>query len=1011
MTRRSLPVLALDARPTNGAVATRISAFEQHLSSVLKHPTSEVRFDHHNRMLYATDASMYQVEPLGVVVPGSIDDSIAAVCACAEFGVAMLPRGGGTSLAGQCTNHAVVIDFSAHCTDVVSVDAERKRCTAHVGITLEQLNIQIAHTGLFFAPDPASARQCTVGGCIGNNAAGARSIKYGRTSENVLGVRVCLPDGMVVQFCKGEALRDDRVREITMRVVDVVQRHRELIRERFPTTLRRNAGYNLDLMLDQIERAGIGASIEHVLAEINLAQLVCGSEGTLCTVLEADLKLHRVSTARGLAVIGFMSIEDAITKLPEILKTQPSAVEMLDDFVIRAASQNIEYRGYVDLLPKINGEMPGAVLYVEYEASSHTSERSDCLASLRACIGDAPMHEYTDAEGMARAWKLRKAGEPLLHGLPGDRKPVSFVEDNAVPVERLTEFVHRFKQLCAKHDVQAAFWAHASVGVLHIRPMVNLRDIHDQQIMLDIAQQAAAIAKACDGVMSGEHGDGRVRGPLLEQHYGPELMHAFREIKRIFDPRNLLNPGNIVEPGPIESILQNTRINPHNDRNNPAVDVLKTETYFDYADQHGLLGAVEQCNGSGVCRKRTENTMCPSYRATLDERHSPRGRANALRLAVTGQLSSDPAIAWNDEEMKETLDLCLSCKACKSECPSNVDVAKMKSEYLAQSYRVRGRVPLSAKLFANVRTINRAGSIMPGLANAIVGWAPGRRVAQHLFGIDEDRSLPQFERPLSRSFRREDITTGDKLPSLSTKTVLLFGDCFSMYNETSIGTSAKRLLEAFGYRVILADVGCCSRPAVSSGLLEQAQQEARDTTHSLGQVVEHVMPEAVLFLEPSCHSAAIDDWLSLKLSVSREKREYLASRCMLVEQFLDMRWDTHPTRPQFTQSTCDVLLHGHCHQKALAGIDSSANMLRRVLGDRLRVLDTGCCGMAGAFGMTKEHAEISRNVAELSLLPAVRDAKAGDIICATGTSCRHQLFDLADVYAQHPVEVIASLLQ
>lgn len=1007
-----LPVLQVRHDPPRPGRAS-ILAIERALMQCMGDARSSIRFGTHDRMLYATDASMYQVEPIGVVVPGCIEDGVAAVRVCAELGVAMLPRGGGTSLAGQCTNHAVVIDFSAHCNEVLGIDAGPMRCTVQSGTTIDQLNAHLVYTGLFFAPDPASSKQCTVGGCIGNNAAGARSIKYNRTSENVLGVRACLADGSVVALSKGAGAVDPRVREMTVRVVDIVQRHRDLIRQRFPTTIRRNAGYNLDLILDQVERLGVSASPERIDAEIDLAQLVCGSEGTLCTVLEADLKLHRIPADRGLAVVGFASIEHAIDVLPGILKTSPSAVEMLDNFVLDAAGQNIEYRAYVDMLPKLHGQTPGAVLYVEYEAAVHADELPAFFALLRDVVGDAPIREYSDVSGMDSAWKLRKAGEPLLHGLPDERKPVSFVEDNAVPVERLAEFVRQFKALCAEHEVRAAFWAHASVGVLHVRPMVNLRDPRDQTIMLDIAARAAGIAQQCGGVMSGEHGDGRVRGPLLEQFYGRELMDAFREIKRVFDPHNLLNPGNIVDPGPIESILHNTRVHPRIDMFPPGVDAIDTDTYFDYTDQHGLLGAVEQCNGSGVCRKRTDNTMCPSYRATLDERHSPRGRANALRLAVTGQLSDDPRFAWNDRETHRTLDLCLSCKACKSECPSNVDVAKLKAEYLAQSYCVDQRAPLRARFFANVRTINRIGAIMPTVSNAIASTRTVRAVTEKLLGIDRHCSLPDFTRSLAHSFDSASVATRDRFPETgcATRTIVLFGDCFSMYNETSIGQSAKQVLESFGYRVVLADIGCCSRPAISMGVLEKAQHEAHDTITSLLRVVDSVNPDAVLFLEPSCHSAAIDDWLSLKLAITRQRREHLAKKCLLVEDFLEAHWDDHPTRPSFASPSHRVMLHGHCHQKALLGIGSSANMLHRVLQGKLRVLDTGCCGMAGAFGMTKDHATVSRAVAELSLLPAVREARTDDIICATGTSCRHQLRDFASVYALHPVEVLASLLQ
>lgn len=967
----------------------------------------EVRFGLHDRMLYATDASLYQVEPLGVVIPAHAEDAARAVEFCAARGLAILPRGGGTSLAGQCTNRAVVIDLSARCRAVRSVDPARMSCEADAGVTVDGLNDAIARHGMFFAPDPATTRQATIGGCVGNNAAGARSILYGRTSENLLGVdALVLPGGEPrrVRLEAGSASRDPFVRGLTRRVARVIADHDRLIRERFPKTIRRNAGYNLDLVLKQMDAAGPRADGDAVLDAINLSHLVCGSEGTLAVVLGASLRLHALPRAKGLAIVGFDALDAAVDAVAGILRTGPSAVELIDDTVLDLARANAEHRAGVELMPApAEGDLR-AVLYVEYLAHADPRELVERMAALHEAVGASSARarvRVCDADEAARAWRLRRAGEPLLHGTPGDRKPITFVEDNAVPPERLPEFVREFRAIVTRHGTRAAFWAHASVGVLHVRPYLDLRDADDRRRMREIAVEVADLAKSLGGVMSGEHGDGRVRGPLLERFYGPELMGAFREIKTIFDPGNLLNPGNIVDPGPIASITERLRVDGGGTmpaRSDPLAGV---ETFFTYDDQHGLRGAVEMCNGAGVCRKTSGGTMCPSYMATLDERHSTRGRGNALRLAITGQFGgATGGPAWDDAGTIETLDLCLSCKACKAECPSNVDVARLKAEYAAQRHRSR-RAPIATLLPAGVRAMNRAGSAAPGLANWVAGRSTVRRLAQRWFGIAARRSLPRFERPLSLGWGGED----SEAPR-----VVLFGDCFTMFNEPGVGRAAAAVLRAFGYGVVLADAGCCARPAISAGLLPRAIRQADATLSRLRRWIDDDRVEAIITCEPSCLSAFRDDWLLLKLRSPLALRRRLADKAMLAEQFLESRWGRHPRAPRLTPPG-HAVLHGHCHQKALWGIESSAAALRRIARERLTVLDSGCCGMAGAFGMTADHYDLSMRIGELSLLPAARRAAAaGHAVLAPGTSCRHQIRDGAGVRAIHPIEWIASRL-
>jgi FAD/FMN-containing dehydrogenase/Fe-S oxidoreductase len=974
----------------------------------------EIRFDLHNRMLYATDASLYQVQPLGVVIPSSVEDAVRAVEFCAERGLPILPRGGGTSLAGQCTNRAVVIDFSARCRAVRSVDAEARRCSVEPGITVDDLNDQLAKRGLFFAPDPATSRQANVGGCIGNNAAGARSIMFGRTSENLAGIDAALvADGGVrrVRLEKGAAGKDPFVTELTRRVAGVVAANASLIRERFPKTIRRNAGYSLDLILQQMDSAGPRADGDEVLGAINLAHLLCGSEGTLAMTLGADLRLQPVPRAKGLAVIGLASLDEAIDLVGAILETKPSAVELLDDTIIDLASANAEYARYVELMPRHREGALRAVLYVEYFGADGQRDVEAKFAELgRLLTGrarDASMVTYVDPKAMLAAWKLRKAGEPLLHGAPGNRKPITFVEDNAVPVEHLGRFVREFRAIVTRHGTKAAFWAHASVGVLHVRPFLDIRDEGDRRRMQEIAVEIADLAKSLGGVMSGEHGDGRVRGPLLERFFGPELMRAFREVKGIFDPRNLLNPGNIVDPGPVASIAETLRVKPAE----RFADIPAVETYFDYHDQHGFRGAVEMCNGAGVCRKKTGGTMCPSYMGTLDERHSTRGRGNALRMAISGQLGDEWAAAhggtgkplWNDPGTIETLDLCLSCKACKSECPSNVDIARLKAEYAAQRYRSTGEVPLKARLFGHVRVLNKIGSVTPGLANWTNRLPVVRALLNRLLNLAPKRSIPEFAVSLKRRWGRSSPTGAPR--------VALFGDCFTMYNEPGIGLAGRRVLEAFGYDPVLADAGCCSRALISTGLLDDAIATADRTLERLRPLIEDDGVRAIVVAEPSCLSAFKDDWLQLKLKTPMALRRRLAAKSWLIEEFLDRDWDRHPTRPQAVHAGAQAILHAHCHQKALWGADTSASLLRRMLGEgAVRVLDSGCCGMAGSFGYTADHYDLSMRIGELVLLPAVRAAPPDACVVAPGTSCRHQIHDGAGRRAIHPIELVEAVL-
>jgi FAD/FMN-containing dehydrogenase/Fe-S oxidoreductase len=964
----------------------------------------EVRFSRIDRLLYSTDASVYQEEPIGVVVPADEADAVGAVKAISRRGVAILPRGGGTSLAGQCTNRAVVLDLSANLRGLESLDVEKRTIRAQAGATLDAINRHLTKTGtqLVFAPDPASAAQATIGGCIGNNAAGTRSIRYGRTSENIAGVEVILADGARLTLEAGAGRKDAAALGLAKRVGEIVRRNAELISARFPKTLRRNAGYGLDLILKQTA-AGVADE------DLDLSGLICGSEGTLAIVLAATLKLHPVPKARGLAVVPFATVADAIAAVPAINGTGASAVELLDDVVLGAAGGNSECRRYLEWIPGGVANLPRAVLYVEYQVvSSGEASSGDELAAAFDRLAQSLPSNYTfarctDAAALADLWALRKAAEPLLHSIGGGvgarRKPQTFVEDNAVPVERLGEFVEGFRRIVESQGTSAAYYAHASVGVLHVRPLIDIHSPEDRERMEEIAVAVADLTKQCGGVMSGEHGDGRARGPLLERYFGAEIMEIFRQIKAVFDPKNLLNPRNITQPGPIGSIVENLRI----DRERVSKELDSVDTYFDYADQHGFGSAIEMCNGAGVCRKTAGGTMCPSYRALLDERHSTRGRGNALRLAITGQLSKSDGPAWDDAGTIETLHLCLSCKACKSECPSNVDIARLKAEYTGQRYRRNG-VPTNARLMGNVRRLNEMGSIFPGVANWMAASGLFRPFIDRLMGFAPERSLPKFGKPLAKWFRRRRNPSAPGAPR-----VVLFDDCFTGYNETRIGKMAVRVMERLGYAVAVPNAGCCGRAMISTGLLQSAITTVDRTLERLKPFIEDPEVRAILFLEPSCLSAAKDDWLQLKLRTPIGLRRQLAEKSMLVDEFFDSAWEEHPKKAMVQRIESPVILHGHCHQKALWGDAGSAAALRRVAAN-VEVLPSGCCGMAGSFGFSADRYALSMRIGELSVFPAVRAARENSLIAAPGTSCRHQIRDGTLREAEHPVGIIARAL-
>lgn len=961
--------------------------------------TGEVLFDAHSRMLYSTDASIYQVEPIGVVTPRTVDEGERVIRHCASRGVPVLPRGGGTALAGQSVNSAVIVDFSRHCRAILSIDAAARRAIVEPGVVLDQLNRAAAPHGLRFGPDVATGSHATIGGMIGNNSSGANSILYGRTVDHVIALDVAMPSGERMRLERGSCDRDPRQRAIAAALAEIVLPSAGEIDARFPKILRHVDGLNLDILVRQLRDSTPGT-----FDAVNLAHLVCGSEGTLCTVLRAEVSLVPVPSTVGLAIAGFPGVAEALAPLQAMLKTGPAAVELVDDVVIAMALRNTSHRADVEIMPRPGGSLPGAVMYVQYFAES-AGQLDARFAELRHALAGAIIAEYRDAPSMERAWRLRKAGEPLLHAVPGHRKPVTFVEDTAVDPSRLPSFVEEFRQIVARHGTTAAYYAHASVGCLHIRPLIALDDPKDLDAMVALSTEVADLVVRFGGALSGEHGDGRARTPLLDRVLGPAVCEAIRRVKRTFDPQGIMNPGNLTETAEPRRIVMSLRVRP--DDAHFARVPADADTAFRYGPEGGFSHAVASCNGAGLCRRLSPagGTMCPSYRATLDERHSTRGRGNAVRLAATGQFGAGAAASaaagrWDDPATLQTLDLCLSCKACKSECPSNVDIAKLKAEYLHQGHRARGGPGWRTRMMANVRALSRMGSAAWPLANAIARSRLGRRIASSAMGFDPRRSLPPFGASLFRWAHRRSARHGADAPA-----VILFGDCFSAYGESEIGRSAVELIEAFGYRVVVADAGCCARAAISCGALDDAARRVERTAASLAALIDLHGARAILVLEPSCHSAIIDDWTDLRTRAADGAVARIASMCHLADVWLDAQWESHPRRPEFrpAHAACDV--HVHCHQKALLGTAGAGALLRRIHGGAVRTLETGCCGMAGSFGFGKDRYELSMRIGELGVLPAARTCAPDAVMVAAGTSCRHQIRDGASVQALHPVQV------
>jgi FAD/FMN-containing dehydrogenase/Fe-S oxidoreductase len=995
----------------------------------------ETRTDPVTRTLYSTDASIYQIEPLGVVFPRHPDHLNAAVELAARYGVPVIARGSGSGLAGQTLGEALILDCSRYLDHILEINLEEQTATVQPGVVLEPLNKLVASyispaapRGLTFGPDPASAERATLGGVIGNNATGAHSIVYGMTSDHVLEVEMVLGDGSMASFgqltleeaehfARNHSALRSRQSALVAAAMRVRQDYAEAIRQNWTRTWRRASGYSLNYLLpwspsappswSEVRHPASGQGYPYPpvgRGALNLAALFVGAEGTLGVMRQAKIRLVPRPRHTILGVLAYDSITDASDDTLRLLIMAPSAVEMISRTILNLARSVPAYAQLIDFLPP-GAPDPAALLVIEFAGD----EPALLKEKVRALGPRAYVAESAAAQG--RIWGVRKVGLGLLQSMVGDAKPVSFIEDITVPVERLTEYVRAVERITADLGIEATFYAHASAGCLHVRPVINLKSAEGVKAMRSITAQSVAAALQLGGIVSGEHGDGLSHSEWLENAYGPVVMEAHRLIKDAADPGGMLNPGKIVRPGQME---QNLRFGGEyrSQAWQPALN---------FASQVSLEGAIEMCNGAGVCRKEG-GVMCPSFQATREEMHSTRGRANLLRALISGRGPVNHVAGLPEQAAKEALDLCLACKGCKAECPSGVDLAKLKYEFLDHYYRSHRR-PWRDRLFGNFGVFARLGSPVGGLINRAMAAETLRGLFARFFKLAPQRTLPKFdgagERQLRRSARRMlKLWKSERRPArqaespTATLACLVLLDPFTSHFYPGAGQAALAALQKAGYCPLVLPVSGAGRTLISKGYLEAAKRHAAKVVAAL-QEADPAGALPVIGVEPSEIYTLSDEYPDLLPGDSYAAG--LARRAWMIDEFLVRAgrmaaWKADPPTGQPEARPRKVLLHGHCYQKARPPADdglpvgvAATVMMLQTAGYQVEVVDSGCCGMAGAFGYEAEHYELSMQIGELKLFPAVRAAGQETIVAACGVSCQAQIEDGAQREAIHPI--------
>ncbi len=956
-----LPI-PLDQRKPEPPIAPRLrSAVE-----------GEVRFDRLSRALYATDASIYEIAPLGIVLPKSVEDIVAVVQECRAAGVSVIARGAGTGLTGGAVGPGVQLDLSRHMNRIGPLDLVARTVEVEPGVVLDELNAHLAPHGLHFAPDVATSSRATIGGMIANNSCGAHSIVYGRTVDHVVELTVVLADGRVVTF-GAEGSDDARFFEAALgRIRD---EHFEEIQRRFPKVLRSNGGYGLDRL------GPPGTPVDPI-------KVLCGSEGTLGIVVRAKLRLVPIPRCTGLVVLHFRSLLDALGATPATLRHKPAAVELVDKLIVDAGRANAAMARRFDFLV---GD-PAALLVVEFfdESDASLALRLDGLLNDEEVVAATyATSKVLEPLRQADVWKLRTSGLGLLMSRPGDVQPYAFVEDSAVDPSCLRDYIERFAAMLDGEGVHAGYYAHASVGCIHVKPVLNLKNGADVERMRRIAHAVSDLALEFGGAMTGEHGDGIVRSCWLEKMYGPRITNAFKEVKTLFDPEGILNPHKIVDPWPMTEHL----------RFGPQFASQPVKTHLDFDSYGGMAGLAGMCTGVGQCRQRLVGTMCPSYMVTGDEMHTTRGRANALRIAMSNRGLLD---GLDDPQLAEVMDLCLSCKACKTECPTGVDMARLKAEYLARRNLVNG-ASRRARFIASLPTQLASAARFPRVCNLLARSTLFRSIVERRYGID--RRIPPA-RLATKTFRAwyRRHRWQSAAASRPGDPVIFFVDTWTNYFTPQVGIAAVKLLEAAGYAVRCPPTVCCGRPAISQGLLSDAAQLARINLQRLLHAVPPGIP--IVGTEPSCILTLVDEYPQL---VRTQGAKRLASQTLTIESFLHRVLEDRPDALRFRPPESSLLYHAHCHQKAIVGSADAVAVLIAAFGDGASEINSGCCGMAGSFGHEMEHYDVASMIGEQRLFPAVR-GRGNAEVAVSGFSCRQQIEHHTGVRPRHVVEYLADCL-
>ncbi len=974
---------------------------ESHLSQLAERLAGRLHFDATTRQLYATDASEYQETPAAVALPKTEADIRELIGFANQTGIGLIPRTAGTSLAGQVVGNGIIVDVGRHLNRILGVDPVQRRVRVQPGVVRNELNLHLKQHGLFFAPETSTANRAMIGGMVGNNSCGANSIVYQTTREHLVSARGFLSDGSEVTFgplsatefatkCSGANTLESRIyREV--RGILGVEKNRRLIRGNYPqpTVTRRNTGYALDRLME------CNVFDPSSKQPFNLCQLLAGSEGTLFLGVEFELNVEPLPPPGALMCAHFATVQDSLHATLIAMRHRPFGCELIDRHILECTKANLEQ---VKNRFFVVGD-PGAVLVIEVrlEERAQTEAVMRTIESeLRAAnLGYAfPVLWGDDAD---KVWDLRRAGQGLMMNVPGDAKPREVVEDTAVAVEDLPAYIAEFDALMRdKYGISSVYYAHAGAGELHTRPLFDLKTPEGLKLFRGIATDVAHLVKKYRGSLSGEHGDGRLRGEFIPFMVGPECYAMMRRVKETFDPRGLFNPGKIIDTPPMDTSL----------RHGPDHPTPDYPTVFNFSAARGVLRAAEKCNGVGECRKThlMGGTMCPSYMATRNEKDTTRARANLLRHVLTNP--REGMNAWDSEQVKDVMDLCLSCKGCKSECPSNVDVARLKAEWQQHYYDANG-VPLRSRLVASFTKAMGLASLFPALYNWAVTEPRVSRFIKRLAGFAPERSLPHLHATTLAAWHAKHANPA-QLDYPHGK-VHLFCDEFTNYNDTPVGIKAVQLLNRLGYRVEIPEHLESGRAHFSKGLVRDARRFAIRNVDLLKDIVSEASP--LIGVEPSAILSFRDEYLDLMPDHLLEAARTLAKNALLIDEFFVREAAAgRINRAAFKTDARTIKLHGHCHQKALASLVPTVKMLEFPLGSKVQIIPSGCCGMAGSFGYEKEHFDISQQIGELVLFPAVRSTPADTIVAAPGTSCRHQILDGTGRVARHPLEILHAML-